>query len=144
MGGDRVREVPGRGAGDRVEAELLRLCDGDGDDPVLERVGRVRGVVLYPELAEAEALGQAVGAHQRRQPRLERVARAAGERQEVGVAPDPGRAGLDLPLDLGGIGAGGLVRDLERAEAGLADVARVERVVGLAFLAREGSGCHMS
>ncbi len=75
MRGDRVRQVAGRSTGDGVEAQLLSLRDRNGDDPVLERVGRVRRVVLDPELAQAEALGQAVGADERRQPRLERVAR---------------------------------------------------------------------
>ena len=136
--GDGVGEVAGRGAGDRLEAQLLRLRDGDRDDPVLERMGRVGGVVLDPELAEAEALGQAVGADQRRQPRLERIARALRERQEVGIAPDPGGPGLDLPLELGGVGAAEVVGDLQRAEARLADVAGVERVLGPALLALRG------
>ena len=47
------------------------------DDPVLERVGRVGGVVLDPDLAQPEPLGEAVGADQRRQARLERIAGAA-------------------------------------------------------------------
>jgi hypothetical protein len=65
MRGDRVGEVPGGGAGDSLEAELLRLGDGNGDDPVLERVGGVRGVVLDPELAQPEPLGEPVGSDQR-------------------------------------------------------------------------------
>ena len=51
-----------------VEAELARLGDRDGDDAVLEGLGRVGGVVLDPEGVEAEPLGQAVGAHQRVRP----------------------------------------------------------------------------
>ena len=99
VGGDRVGEVAGRGAGDGLEAELVRLGDGDRDDPVLEGVGRVGGVVLDPELGlDPEPLGQAVGAQQRRQARLQRVAGAPLEGEEVGVAPDPLRAGLDPPL----------------------------------------------
>ena len=104
MGGDRVGEVSGRGAGDRVEAQLLRLRDGDRDDPVLERVRRVGGVVLDPQLGvEPELLGEPVGPDQRRQAGLQRVTRTADERQEVGVAPDPLRPGLDPPLRLGGV-----------------------------------------
>ncbi len=101
VGGDRVGEVAGRGAGDGVEAELQRLRDGDRDDPVLERVGRVGGVVLDPDLRLGpEPLGQPVGLQQRRQAGLQRVARAAREREEVGVAPDPPRTGLDPPFRL--------------------------------------------
>ena len=74
MGGDRVGEVAGRGAGDGVEAQLARLRDGDRDDAVLEGVGRVGGVVLDPQLGfEPEPLGEPVGPDQRRQPRLERI-----------------------------------------------------------------------
>ena len=136
VGGDGVGEVAGRGAGDGLEAELLRLGDGDGDDPVLEGVGRVGGVVLDPELGvEPEPLGEPVGAQQRRQARLERVAGAPVEGQEVGVAPDPLRAGLDPPLRLGRVERRVVVGDLQRAEAVLADVAGVELVGRPALLA---------
>ena len=53
-GGDRSGEIPRRGAGERVESELLRLPRRDGDDAILERMRRVRGVELEPELADAE------------------------------------------------------------------------------------------
>ena len=136
VGGDRVGEVAGRGAGDGVEAELLRLGDGDGDDPVLEGVGRVGGVVLDPELGvEPEALGEPVGAQQRRQPGLERIARAAGEGQEVGVAPDPLRARLDPPLRLGRVQRRVVVGHLEGAEAVVAEVVRAELEARPALLA---------
>ena len=55
---DGVRQVAGRGAGDDLVVELLRLRDRDADDPVLERVGRVGGVVLDVDLADAEPVGQ--------------------------------------------------------------------------------------
>ncbi len=103
--GDGIGEVARRGAGDGLVAELTRLCQGDGDDAILERVGRVGGVVLDPQLAQAEALGEAIGTHQRRQPGLQRIARALGQREEVGVAPDARRARLDLALRLGRIEA---------------------------------------
>ena len=55
LGGDRVGEVPRRGAGDRIEPELLRLREGDGDDAVLEREGGMAvGVVLDVDLSQAE------------------------------------------------------------------------------------------
>jgi hypothetical protein len=59
-------------------------------------MGGVGGVVLDPELAEAESLGQPVGTQQRREPGPQRVPRPLGERQEVGIAPDVGGTGLDL------------------------------------------------
>ena len=83
VGGDGVGEIPGGRAGDGLEAELLRLRDRHGDDAVLEGVGRIGRVVLDPELAQAEALGEPVGANQRRQPGLERVAGAAAKEKSA-------------------------------------------------------------
>ena len=96
VGGDGVREVARRRAGEHLEAELPRACGGDADDAVLEGVRRVGGVVLDPDLVEAEPLGEPVGADQRRAARGQAGARgrATGrpgcrrERQEVGVTPD--------------------------------------------------------
>jgi hypothetical protein len=105
-------------------------------------VCRVGGVVLDPELAEPEALSQPVGAHQRRQPGLERIAWALCERQEVRVAPDPCRARLNLAAQLVCVGAFRIVGHLERTKARVAHVARVERVLGGALLALQGGGCH--
>ena len=76
VGGDRVGQVAGRRAGQHLEAELAGAGAGDRDDAVLERVRRVGGVVLDPHLAQAEALGQAVGADQRRAARGQARARA--------------------------------------------------------------------
>src|SRR4051794_35703561 len=117
MRGDGIGEVAGGGAGDGLEAELARLGQGDRYDAILERVGGVGGVVLDPQLTEPEALGEAVGAHQGRQPRLEWIAGALGEGQEVRIAPDPTRAGLDLAAGLAGVEIGKVVGDFERAEA---------------------------
>ena len=143
MGGDGVGEVAGRGAGDGVEAQLLRLGDGDGDDAVLEGVGRVGGVVLDPELGvEPEALGEAVGAQQRRQAGLERVAGATLEGQEVGVAPDSLRAGLDLALGLGRVETGEVVGDFQRPEAVLTGEMSAEVVRRPALLALQVLDCH--
>ena len=79
-----------------VVAELLGLRDRDVHDPVLEGVGRVGGVVLDVDLAHAEPLGEPLGADQRREAGVERGLGPAREGQEVGVAPDRRRAGLDL------------------------------------------------
>jgi hypothetical protein len=99
-------------------------------------VRRVGGVVLDPQLAEAEALGEPVGLQERRPPRGKHPLRRGVDGQEVGIAPQGIRAGRDSALERVGIDVGPLgIRDLERAEAALADVTRVERVGGLAFLA---------
>ena len=132
MRGDRAGEVTGRRAGDDLEAELPGPRQRDRHDAVLEGVRRVGGVVLHPHLAEAEALGQPIGADQRRQAGRQRRLRRGLERQEVGVAPDGLRAGLDptaQPVDVDLIGVA-RVGDLERPEAALAHVAGLERVFG--------------
>jgi hypothetical protein len=142
--GDGVGEVPGRGAGHGSEAEFLGLRDRDRDDAVLEGVCGVGGVVLDPELAQAEALGQAVGPDQGRQPRLERVARPAVEGEEVGLPPDSPRARLDLPARLLGIQVRQVIGDLQRPEALLADVSGIERVGLPALLASQRFNCHLA
>src|SRR5690606_8856843 len=93
--------------------------------------------VLDPDLAQPEALGEAVGAQQRRPAGGQRAARRrALERQEVAVAPDRVRSGLDAAAQLVGVEVRARgVRHFERAEAALTDVARVERICGLALLA---------
>ena len=139
---DGVGQVARRRAGDDLVAELLRLGDGDRHDPVLERVGRVGGVVLDVELADPERLGEPRRALERRQADRKAGRRRTLERQEVRVAPDRLRAGLDAPLDRGGVEAAQVVRDLERAEAALAHVASVERVGLMTFLALERLNGH--
>src|SRR5205085_10826052 len=110
-----------------------------GDEAVLDRVRGVRRVVLDPHLPQAEPLGEPVGAQQRRETGLEPAARDLLQRQEVRVAPDRVRAGLDPPARSRRVplGAARRVGDLERAEAALADVAGAEWVLGPTFLARE-------
>jgi hypothetical protein len=98
-------------------------------------VGRVGGVVLDPQLPEPEAFGEPVRTHQGRQPRLERIAGALGEGEEVRVAPDASRAGLDLAAGLAWIEVGEVVRDLERTESALADKPSLQRVARFALLA---------
>jgi hypothetical protein len=97
VGGDGVGEVAGRGAGDGRVAEGAGRRQGDRHDPVLERVGRVRAVVLDPQLAHAERGGEVLGLAQRRHAGAQ--ADPGGEvlagRQQPGVAPDVLRAGLD-------------------------------------------------
>ena len=123
--GDRVGEVAGRRAGRDLEAELERLAQRDRDDPVLERVGRVAGVVLDPDLAEAELGGEAVGPHERREPGAE-VDRGVALRPAAGrrsARADSGPAAIFSRLDRGRDRVV-VVGDLERAEAPLARVDR--------------------
>ena len=91
MGGDRVGEVAGRGAGDHLEPELAGPGDGDRDDAVLEGVGRVGGVVLDPDLAQPQPLGEAVGADQRRAAGRQPDAREARRPEGPGGPPARGR-----------------------------------------------------
>ena len=102
----------------------------DRDDAILERVRRVRGVELQPELADAELLGEPRRGHERREARREPglVRRRDGE--QVGVAPDRRRAGLD-PL-AGHRPAQGVpvVDRVERPEAAGAAAGGLERVLG--------------
>ena len=125
LGGGGVGQVPGRRAGDGADAELERLRDGDRDDAILERERRVADrVVLDPDLLEAEPLGQAIGAHERRHPDLLADGRRAVERQQLGVAPHRSGARLDRRAGQHLADARVVVGDLERSEAHLADVNR--------------------
>src|SRR4051794_17566927 len=144
MRGHSVGQVAGRGACDDVVAELARLRERDADDTVLERMRRVGGVVLDVHLPDSQSLGQALGAHERREARLERDARAALEGQEVGIAPDRVGTGLDLAPELGGVAEPGMVvGDLERSEAEVTAISCVERRFLAAFFAFEGGSRHL-
>ncbi len=95
--GRRTGQVAGRGARQRLVAELDRLRGGNGDDPVLERVRRVRRLGLDVEIAvEAELRGQPVGLDQRRAPhrqaRARAVPRAGSRRSATASAARPRRA----------------------------------------------------
>jgi hypothetical protein len=120
---------------------LLCLGARDGDDAVLERVRRIRGVELQPELADPERLGEPRRRDERRAARRKALLRRRGDRQQVGVAPDRARTGLDaLAGDDGALGIP-VVDRVERAEAFRADPDRVEAVTGFTNPATEcGSG----
>src|SRR5262249_35431639 len=107
----------------------------DRDHAVLEGVGGVRGVVLDPDLAEAEALSQAWGADEGRQSGLEGRAGRIVERQEVRVAPDPVRSRLDLAARLLRVDCREVIRDLQWPEAALAHIACFGRICRVALLA---------
>ena len=120
-----LARLPGRRAGGHLEAELARLGERHRDHPVLERAGRVGGVVLDPELAQPELGRQAVGPHQRGEAGAEIHRRGVVDREQVPVAPDGAGTGLDaLPAHRGGDPLV-VVGDLERPEAVVADVQRL-------------------
>jgi hypothetical protein len=101
----------------------------------------VGGVVLHPDLAQPEPVGQAVGTDERGDPRRERRARLLLEREKVRVAPDRLRARLDPSLGLGGVEPREVVTHLKRPEALLAHVASLERVARPTFLALKRLYC---
>src|SRR3954447_16345991 len=102
----------------------------------------IGGVVLDPDVVQPERRRETVGTNQGRQPGLERIARTLLERQEVRGAPDAARAGLDLAPRLGRVEIAEVIGDVERAEAPLAHVPRVERVSRLAFPTDQSLWCH--
>ena len=128
VGGHRVGQVPGRGTGGDLEAQLAGLGQGDGHHPVLERAGRVGRVVLDPQLAEPELRGQPVGPDQGREARPEVHRGGVADRQQVGVAPDRPGPGLDPLTGDGGGHPLVVVGDLERPEAEVTHVERFRRI----------------
>jgi hypothetical protein len=137
VGGDGVREVSGRSAGERLEAELACLGCRDRDHAVLERPGRVDAVVLQPEFLQAEDLAQVVGAHERREPSVQ-VDRLALAGQQVTIAPDGLRALVDALARNGLLHRLVVVGDFERAEAELADVDGAYWILAAALATAEG------
>ncbi len=135
---DRAGEVPGRRAGERVEPELLRLPRRDRDDAILERVRRVRGVELEPQLADPELLRESrrrdERCHARGEPRL----LGRRHRKQVGVAPDRLRACLDRGTTDAGAEGVPVVGRVERAEAVRTRAGRHERVLGRTDAAAKG------
>ena len=97
-GGDGVGQVAGGRAGQHLQTELAGGGQRDGDDPVLERVGGVAGVVLHPQLLQAEVVGQVAGVDQ---PGVAGIGGTEGgdvgrHRQQRRVPPDRLRTGFDL------------------------------------------------
>ena len=125
--GNRVREVAGRRARQRLQPEFERLGQGDGHDAVLERVRGIPRVVLEPDLPQAELGGETVGPHEWRPADRQRCITRRIDRQQRRIAPDRRRPGRDrLPGDLGAHGRV-VVHHLERAEAPLTGVDRGNR-----------------
>ncbi len=86
----RGRCVPRRGTHHRLRSTLQGLRDGHGHSPVLERAGRVQGLVLQVQFKPpANGADKSGRRHQRRvafQQRHHR--RRRRDRKEIGVAPD--------------------------------------------------------
>jgi hypothetical protein len=140
---DRTGQVAGRGAGDGAEAELDRARERDRHDAVLERVRRVGGLVLDPQLAEPEALARRsarTSGVSRSAARHAGRARVAGSRRSARASP----ARLDPAPELVGARAGRPVGDLQRPEAALTDIERLEWIGGGALLALQGLCRHLS
>ena len=94
--GDGVREVAGGGAADRVEAELARVGQRNGDDAILEAErGKADGVVLDVEAGGADARAEAAGVDQRREADGQIRLKALRHGQQPRVAPDAGGAAGD-------------------------------------------------
>gem|GEM_PF-3384154 len=114
-GGDRVRQVAGGGTAQDGEAQFTSRGQRHGHHAVLERVRRVAGVVLHPQVAQAQRGTEAVGLDQPGEAGLGVGVLLHGRRhgQQVPVAPDRAGAGFDgLPGDVAEV-----VGDLEGPEA---------------------------
>ena len=140
-GGDGVREVAGRRAGEHREAEFAGGGQRDGDDPVLEGVRRVARIVLHPQGFHPELAGQVVGADELGAAgvHVRGVGDAGRHRQQRRVAPDGLGAGLDPPAQ-GRPVQREVVGDLERTEAlgTRVEGAEIDAVSALATGERDG------
>ena len=117
--GDSVREVAGGCARGDLEPELECLAQRDRSDPVLERVGGVGGVVLDPDLTEAQLGREPIGTDQRREPGAEVDRRIAVQGQQIRVPPDAERPGGDRFAGDRRLDRVVVVGHLERAETPL-------------------------
>ena len=135
-------QVPGGGARERVQAELLRLAGGDGDDAILEGMRRVGRIQLEPQLADPELLGEAGRRHERRQTRRQSGVGRCHDREQVRVTPHRGRAGLDRSSTDATPELFPVVRRVEWAEAAGARAGRDERMLGRANAAAKGNSGH--
>ena len=117
VGGNAVGQIAGRGTADRAEAELAGLAQRHGNHAILERQRReIDGIVLDPQLFDAERIGEAIGPDQRRAADLRTDRRFAVEGQQFAVAPHVrGRFSI-LSRLIAWATACVIVIDLERAE----------------------------
>ena len=132
----RASEVAGGGAGDRVEPELERSCERDGDGPVLERERWVARVVFEEEARHADRGPEARRLHERR-PADREVPAWRGDRKERRIPPERERPPLDLGAQALGIERCQVVLRLDRAVALAADVTLVRRLKNMARAAAQ-------
>src|SRR5581483_3340592 len=123
-------------------ASVVRPSSSACDDAVLERVRRVRGVELQPELAHPDRVREARYGDERRPADGEPGILRRRDRQQVGVAPDARRPGLDRLARDRALLLGPVVDGVERSEAARADPDRVQRVLGLTDTAPKCGGGH--
>ncbi len=101
-----------------VEAELLRVGEGDGDDSIFEGEGwEADGVVLDVEVGGTDALAEVFCADERGEAYGEVGLEAFGDGEESGVAPDVGRAGCNVFSGEDAAGGFEVIGDLEGGEA---------------------------
>jgi hypothetical protein len=123
VGGHRVRQIAGGGAGDGVEAELPRLGEGDRHHAILERPrGVADGIVLDPHLATTQLIGEIPRSHQRREADVMADSQIPFHGQQVLVPPHAGRSRGDRLASHHAAKSVVVVVDLEGTEAELADV----------------------
>jgi hypothetical protein len=123
--GDGVREVAGGRARQRRPSELERLRAGDGDDAILERMRRVGGVELQPQLAHAECRRKTRRLDEGRQPGSEPLFGRSRHGQQRRVPPDRRRAGRDRLAGDGAALLGTVVDRVQRTEAVGTDADRI-------------------
>ena len=141
-GGGGVGQIAGGGAAHRGETQFAGAGERHRHHPVLEGERRhVDAVVLDVKLFESQALGQPVGAQQRREAGAD-INRIPFNRQELAVTPDRNRAGFDRGAADPGADRLIVVNDFQWAEADVfADVPGCGFIALAAFLAaqaREG------
>jgi hypothetical protein len=118
LGGDGVGEVAGGGAADGLEAELLRVGEGDGDDAVFEAEGwEADGIVLDVEVGCADAVAEILRADERGEAYGKIGLEAVGDGEERGVTPDVGGAGRDVFLGEDAADGFEVIDDFEGGEA---------------------------
>ena len=125
VGGDGVGEVARAGAADRVEAELDRLGDRDGDDALLVRVRRVVArVVLDLQLVQPSSSPSRSARFSGVKPEWNPTRGSPSIGKQVAIPPQALRPARDrLARDLAAHRRV-VVLDLVRPEALLADVHR--------------------
>src|SRR5215470_17613329 len=118
-----VGQVSCRRTRDGVEPELARLRHRHRDDAILERPrGMADGVVLDPDLATAQLVGQVPRPDQRREAHVVAHRHVTLDRQQVLVAPHARRPRGDRCACDDALERLVLVVDFEWAETELADV----------------------